>query len=555
MTATTSSASFSKLSKPQLTLFASEYARAPVDRRLMVGCARELVVRGLLQDAERLLSRAAAAGAEDSEAQELLAALLHARAAYREAAGALERVLDRNPTNARAWSQLGIVYSELAEWRFAKEAFESAAALAPDEPRNLIGLAMAFLAMQDVRRAQQVRDDLLERFADLSHGHLIDGHLSKIVGQTRRAIAAYRNALAREPTLTDAVFNLADLDPPAPDTEFACAMEKLRAGEISARDRVNACFSLGRIYDAAGWYELAFARFCEGNHTAVQAMKWRGIEYDPDAAAKAVDRIIGNYPERAFGTSMAATGVDLRMIFIVGLPRSGTTLVEQILAAHSQVAAGGELPLAQECLQEFQARRQQRGADSIVDPAQPADAELLLEMREKYLDGLFERELDSRYVTDKLPGNFAALGFIRMLFPDALIVHCRRDPVAVCWSLYTAHFGMHEPYYNSFEHLADYHRHYRRVMAHWSRVLDPPIVEVEYERLVADPEGEIRRLLLQCDLAWERACLEFQEADRPVFTASQLQVRRPIYLSSVARWRNYENWLDPLRKLLEVSAP
>ena len=161
------------------------------------------------------------------------------------------------------------------------------------------------------------------------------------------------------------------------------------------------------------------------------------------------------------------------------------------------------------------------------------------------------RGLDGAHVTNKLPGDFEILGFIRMLLPKAVIVHCRREPMATCWSLFTANFGMHSPYYNDLEHLAHYYGQYRRLMAHWSAVLQPAMIEVDYERLIDDPEPAIRALVAGCGLDWDDHCLRPHEADRPVTTASAGQVRRPINRVSLARWRPYAKQLEVLRERLD----
>ena len=168
--------------------------------------------------------------------------------------------------------------------------------------------------------------------------------------------------------------------------------------------------------------------------------------------------------------SLEPLELDLKLLFIVGMPRSGTTLVERILSSHPQVSAGGELTFMQDCLTKLLASRQAAGRTGSIDLADEADRNALLELRESYLDRLFERDLDSEYVTDKLPANFSALGLIRLLFPDARIVHCIRDPVAVCWSLYSAHFGVHVPYNASLDYLVHYYGNvYTKWMTHWRR--------------------------------------------------------------------------------------
>ena len=234
--------------------------------------------------------------------------------------------------------------------------------------------------------------------------------------------------------------------------------------------------------------------------------------------------------------------IGVKLIFIVGMPRSGTTLTERILSNHSQVSAGGELPFMQECLAKL------RSGPGSVKGRGPdlSQREFLRRLRNDYLDALFESELDGDFVTDKLPANFSALGLIRILFPDAIIVHCSRDPMATCWSLYTSFLDSHLCYHAAFDDLVHYYdKVYSRYMRHWAGIEKMNIFNVEYEGLVADPETGVRGLLHHCGLSWEAACREAHN-DRPIFTASVAQARRPIYSTSLSRWRKFERYLRPL---------
>jgi Sulfotransferase family len=179
-----------------------------------------------------------------------------------------------------------------------------------------------------------------------------------------------------------------------------------------------------------------------------------------------------------------------------------------------------------------------------------SERQLLVAAREEYLDRLFERDLDADFVIDKLPANFAALGLIRVLFPDAVIVHCRRDPMATAWSLFRSHFGIHASYSTTFTQLAHYYKIYAGLMTHWNEVVKAPLSEVRYEQIVREPEPIIRRLLETCGLEWADSCLRFEENASPVYTASLQEVRQPLYQESVSRWKKFSTWLAPLAELL-----
>jgi hypothetical protein len=455
-----------------------------------------------------------------------------------------------DPKDALGWKRLGFECSELGDWSRARQAFDQSLTFSADDAEALVGLAMALLAQQDLPQLEKVSRDLVNRYPNLAHSHLVSGHLNKILGNRVRAVESYRTALELSPMMTDAMFNLCDLEPPSLTDPLFIRMEQISRTEINTRDRVNICFALARTLESAGIYAHAFEYFAAGNRAVRAMMRDRGIVYDQSAGSRSVERICTWYTPGALSRPLKRLPLDIRMIFIVGLPRSGTSLVEQILASHSEVAGGGESPLMQRCLREYERRRCEFSASEPIDTNDAREVALLEATRERYLEGIFARDLDKKFVTDKLPGNFFALGLIRLLFPDALIVHCRREPIAVCWSLYTAHFGTHEPYYNSFEDLAHYHALYCGVMKHWRAVLSPPMIEICYEDLVSAGDEGIRRFVADCGLTWEDACLNFYELSRPVYTASQLQVRRPIYQGALSRWRNYERQIEPLIDLL-----
>ena len=259
---------------------------------------------------------------------------------------------------------------------------------------------------------------------------------------------------------------------------------------------------------------------------------------------------MNRYGPGSFQHEIEPLPIALRPIFIVGMPRSGTSLVEQILGCHPQVAAGGELTAAQATYAEYVHERDHLGMRGAVDSSNEQESRLLRRARERYVDHLFEVGFDGAFVTDKFPGNFTIVGFIRGMFPDAVIVHVTREHVSTCWSLYTANLSAHAPYKTSLESLGHYYRLYLRTMAHWRELPGQRVHEVNYESLVSNPESQIRLLLDTCNLPWDERCLKFHESRRPVTTASLLQVRRPIFGSSINRWLPYAPHLGPLRKSL-----
>ena len=460
----------------------------------------------------------------------------------------LLRAIEVDPLAPQPWRQLGHLYSKLQNLRGSVDAYERACALDPEDTVGRIGYGWALMADHDIRAASAVCDSLLEEFPGQPDVHLMAGHIHNIMGRAEAAAESYRRALQVDPHRTDALYHLVDLDPstvPAALTRDLLALRE--RADLSPRDTANVGFALARIHEAMGQAAEAMAHYRAANTAAEAVMRSLGIAYDPGRMEEENALKLEMFAPSAFARQLEPLELDMKPVFIVGMPRSGTTLVERILGSHPQVTAGGELTYMQDCLTKLVVSRQAAGRRGAIDLADESDRRLLLELREYYIDRLFERDLDGEYVTDKLPANFSALGLVRLLFPDARIVHCSRHPVAVCWSLYSAHFGVHVPYNASLHHLVHYYENvYTKWMRHWNGILRDAIIEVNYEQLVADPENETRRLVARCGLPWDDACLGFHRNGQPVFTANMRNVRRPVFGHSVDRWRQFAAYLEPL---------
>jgi hypothetical protein len=480
-----------------------------------------------------------------------LASSYRSASEFRKAELTLLRAIEVGPLQHEAWVQLGRLYVDLGEWRAAADVFEHACALVPGDPAGWIGLGLMRIATGDMHGAIDACATLLEKFADRSESHLIEGHIRRIQGEAEAAAESYRRALRLDARQTEALFNLVDLFPPAPADPLTGIVERLcQDSSLSQGQAANVRFAMARILDNADRTDEAFNQYQKANASASAAQLRLGKKYVPKVIEDEAAEWMTMFAPAAFGGGLEPLDLDIRLIFIVGLPRSGTTLAERILSSHSRAATGGEMPFMRECLHKLQTGRESAGKRGRIRLDDGVERAILRRARDDYVDRLFERDLDADYVIDKLPANFAALGLIRILFPDAIMVHCVRDPIATCWSLYCANFPIHLPYYNSLEHLAHYHHVYAKLMRYWMEVFGPHIFELSYEKLVLDPEPQIRDLVRHCGLPWEDACLSFYENKLPIYTASMQQARRPIYRDSVGRWRKFEKYLTPLIEAL-----
>ncbi len=407
--------------------------------------------------------------------------------------------------------------------------------------------ASAYRRARQLREAGQSREaaDALRALAEKEpcHArlHYELGACLEDVNDKQAAQAEFRRAIEIDPGYAAAWFGIARVAR-APfsdaDIEQILAVQENDAASIEARMLTG--FALGRHYEQSGEHANAAEQYLFANRTTRSA-----FNYD-FAADKKMFEDLKTIFDADFMQKWSDAGIgDRTPIFIVGMPRSGTTLVEQILSSHAEVAAGGELPLLiQSILSSFPGVA---GHDYLPALAN-AEAGCFRRAAETYISHLPAH--DTMHLTDKLPHNFLNVGIIRILFPGARIVHCRRDARDTCFSIYKNLFGTH-PYTFDLEELGRYYNEYRALMAHWDEILPGAIHSVDYETMIADQEATTRGLLEACGLDWDPNCLEFFRHDRSIPTISATQVQQPIYGSSVAAWENYADMLEPLLAVLD----
>jgi tetratricopeptide (TPR) repeat protein len=341
----------------------------------------------------------------------------------------------------------------------------------------------------------------------------------------------------------------------------------LQSHELAAIAGIGIHFSLGDLYDSLGRYDEAFRAYSLGNTNRKKAFIKIDRPSGPDVGV--TQSLLDFYQPERYRRCPASTLESQVPIFIVGMPRSGTSLTEQILASHSQVFGAGELTVLRDYVQEtYEDPTEKKGWSplEIIDtnPAtssrcmvpkgwETITAEQLTELGKKYLS--FVRGLggDSPRITDKMPYNYLLVPLIAKIFPHGRIIHCRRHPLDTCLSCFFQNFTGGSEYAFDLADLGRFYREYLQVMAHWRDVLGIPMLELDYERLVLDPEPNVRAMLDFCGLPWEANCMSFYKSKRAINTASYQQVRKPIYTKSVGRWKNYERHLDPLIDSLGIE--
>ncbi|MGF1578544.1 MAG: sulfotransferase [Gemmataceae bacterium] len=391
-------------------------------------------------------------------------------------------------------------------------------------------------ALEMFEKARTIRSTSSELLTNL-------GGVYRGLGQLDRARKCWTQAIEHDSNQARAYHSLAEAETHLNDGLLRKVRDVLGQGATSHDNLAYLHFAAGKICDDLDRFEEAFAHFEKGN-TACR------VEFDPQAHRAFLDRIMDCFQD-AIMDHRVGTGVSSRCpIFVVGMPRSGTSLVEQILASHPDVFGAGELP----DINAIAGTLPQYTQKLVQYP------ECLLSLPDKlfaasataYLNRLASLNTTRRaYVVDKAPLNFLHLGLVRLMFPQAVILHCQRNPMATCLSCFFQKFVTSQEYSFHLDHLGFYYCEYERLMSFWRKILPNTFVNVSYEKLVQKPNETIPWLLDICGLNWDDRCLRPERTVRPVATASAWQVRRPIYTSSVDRWRNYEAYLEPLRTALE----
>jgi tetratricopeptide (TPR) repeat protein len=511
-----------------------------------VVAATALFSDGELAPAEELIRAFLVKHGHDVEAMRLLARIGIARDVLDDAQLLLEAVLELAPDYHLARYDYAQVFIERHMYQQAREQAEKLLAVDPSNRnyRTLYALTCVGLGLHE--RAIELYRELLPGAAQPAELHLSIAHSLKTLGRREQAIAAYHTAAAARAGYGDAYWSLANLK----TYRFAEGeLQQMRAAEAaastSAVDRYHLCFALGKALEDLEQYAQSFDYYARGN-----ALKRAESRYRPELLELNTRLQIAVCTPALFTRHKDSGAHATDPIFIVGLPRSGSTLIEQILASHSAVEGTQELADIPRIVAELKGREPDSDQPRYPAVLAQMSAEDYARLGEKYLrDTRVYRTGKTRFI-DKMPNNFRHIGLIHLMLPNATIIDARREPMACCYGNLKQLFASGQEFTYSVEDLARYYRTYLELMRHWDAVLPGRVLRVQHEDLVDDLEGNVRRLLDFCGLAFEPACVEFYKTERSVRTASSEQVRQPIYREGVDQWRHYEPWLGPLREAL-----
>jgi tetratricopeptide (TPR) repeat protein len=537
--------------------------------------ADHLYAIGDTEGADAAYARQIKASNRDPRLMNAAAALCENRIAVAEAL--LRTHLKQHPTDVAAIRMLAEVASRLGRYGDAENLLARCLELAPGfhaarhnyafvlqragkpmealaeidrllmrEPRNpsfRTLKAAIYSRLGDVDKAMEMYAALLAEYPSQAKSWMSYGHALKTAGRQSESVSAYRRTLELAPQVGEAWWSLANLKTVRFDAADLAAMERqLEHGKLSIEDRFHFHFAIGKALEDVGRYAESFEHYRRGN-----ALRRETIEYQAEETTALVRRSKALFTPEFFA-SRAGVGCEARdPVFVVGLPRSGSTLLEQILASHPDVEGTQELPDIVAIARRLGGRKTKREVTAYPEAIAGLTAPELRALGEEYLEKTRVHRRTSRPLfIDKMPNNWAHVGLIHLILPNARIVDARRHPLACCFSGYKQHFARGQHFTYDLAEIGRYYRDYVELMAHIDTVLPGRVHRVIYEHLVENLESEVRRVLDYCGLAFDERCLRYYENDRAVRTASSEQVRKPIFKDAVDHWRNYEPWLGPL---------
>jgi tetratricopeptide (TPR) repeat protein len=488
-----------------------------------------------------------------TEAHTQLGLMLQREGKFGDAWPWLKQAAELSPRNPASWQHLAELHDAREDCTEAASAWSRVVELAPDRPDPRVALGWALQEQGRLTEAGEQYRAALQSDPNWAAAHLNVGGLAEELGDLSGAETSFRAAQRANPRFALPYARLATLlRGKLPAADLAALEERLSDPELGDAPRSHLLFALGHVLDANGDFSRAAECARQANALTAARNQREHRAYEPAEHEKFVDRATATIDSEFFARLAGAGSPTRRPVFVFGLPRSGTTLIEQVLASHSSVFGAGELRLARQTHEAIAPLLGRAGPP--LDCIPELNAETVARLADRHLESL--KALDgggAARIVDKMPDNYLYLGLLAALFPRAVFIHCRRDPRDVAVSCWMTDFRS-ITWASDPEHLATRFAQYSRVMDHWRSVLPVKVHEVQYEEAVSDLNSAARRLVAACDLEWEPQCLEFHRTARPIRTASLTQVRQPIYSRSVARWKNYETELaDLFERLRNVT--
>ena len=468
---------------------------------------------GRLGDAENLLARCLELAPEFAVARRSYATLLHRVNKHEAALAQLDHLLARDPRDPSARNMRAAVLARIGDFEGSIAHYAAVLKDHPNQPK-----------------------------AWMSYGHAL-----KTVGQLDESIAAYRTAIDQAPQLGEAWWSLANLKTYRFTSIDVVAMQaQLARDDLDSEDRFHLDFALGKAFEDSRAYATSFQHYANAN-----ALRRSQVDYQPDDLTVLATRAISVFTKDYFAERAEWGSAAADPIFVIGLPRAGSTLIEQILSSHSRIEGTTELPDIIAMARQLGGQKQYNQASLYPEAMTELTASQCEALGEAYLATTrIQRRTARPLFIDKMPNNFQHIGLIATILPNAKIIDARRHPMGCCFAAFKQHFARGQNFSTSLEDLGRYYSDYMRLMNHFDQVLPGRIHRVFYERMVTDSEPEIRRLLDYCGVPFEQACLDFHETARAVRTPSSEQVRQPIYSSGVDQWQNYSQFLGPLKHAL-----
>ena len=504
----------------------------------------DLLHEGKLHGAEQLCRQFLQQNPQHIDGMRILAEIAVRNGVLEDAEFLLESAVAFDASHRQARIDYVQILSKRQRFRKAVDEAKALMQQAPDNPQLQSLYAIQCMQLGDYETALTLFDKILEHIPHDPVTNVSKGHALKTGGRSDDAVAAYHAALDSQPFYCDAWYSLANLKVYRFDDAELAAMEALENNpHLGGQDRVYLQFALGKAFEDRKDYARSFAHYAKGN-----AIKKAQLQYRAEGTTKECDEQIAACTPGIFSRKAGCEAPD--PIFILGLPRAGSTLLEQILSSHSMVDGTLELPNVLSISGKLRRLGQREGNQKYPLNLADLSAEQLTTLGEEYIRDTQIHRQSAPFFIDKMPNNFRHIGLIRLMLPNAKIIDARRNPMSCCFSGFKQLFAEGQMFSYDLEDIGQYYLDYVRLMDHWDTVLPGFVLKVQHEDVVADLETEVSRMLDFCGLPFEESCLEFHKTERNVRTPSSEQVRQPIFSTALEQWKHYEPWLGPLKTKL-----